>query len=69
MDHLQVMKILMEKVNEYNVTLWVAMIDYEKSFDLIEIWAILNALSNARIENLIKRKRHIANNDITGRNK
>ena len=31
MDHRQVMKTLMEKVNEYNITLWVAMIDYEKA--------------------------------------
>ena len=58
MDHLQVMKTLREKVNEYNITLWVAMIDYEKAFDSIEIWAVLNALSNARIDyrytNIIK---------------
>ena len=58
MDHLQVIKTLMEKVNEYNITLWVAMIDYEKAFDSIEIWAVLNALSNARIDyrytNIIK---------------
>ena len=34
------------------------MIDYEKAFDSIEIWAVLNALSNAKIDyrylNIIK---------------
>ena len=54
MDHLQVM----EKVNEYNITLSVVMIHYEKAFDSIEIWTVLNALSNARIDyrhiNIIK---------------
>ena len=41
------MKTLIKKVNEDNLTLWVAMIDYEKAFDSIEIWAVLNDLSNA----------------------
>ena len=58
MDHLQTVKILIEKANEYNITLWMAMIDYEKAFDSIEIWAVINALSNGRIDdrytNIIK---------------
>ena len=53
------MKTLMEKVNEYKITLWVAMIDYGKAFDLIEIWAALNALSNARIN-----YRYITTNEV-----
>lgn len=49
-EHLQTMKTVIEKVTEYNIPLWVAFIDYKKAFDTVEIWAVLQALKNARID-------------------
>lgn len=43
------MKTLIEKSKEYKIILWIAMVDYEKAFDSIEIWIMLNSLSNSRV--------------------
>ena len=50
MEHLQTMKILIERATEYKIPLWIAFIDYRKAFDTVEIWAVTNALRNARID-------------------
>ncbi|XP_060530472.1 uncharacterized protein LOC132704478 [Cylas formicarius] len=50
LDHLQVVRTVIEKTNEYNIPIWVAFIDYEKAFDSVEIWAVLKALSNSRVD-------------------
>ncbi|KAL3271590.1 hypothetical protein HHI36_022065 [Cryptolaemus montrouzieri] len=58
MDHIHAIKHLIEKCNEYNLDLYIAFIDYQKAFDSIEIWAVLNSLNACRVDsrytNLIK---------------
>lgn len=44
------MRILIEKANDYGLTLRIAMVDYEKTFDSAVLWAVLNALSNNGID-------------------
>ena len=57
-DHIQVVRTLIEKCTEYNVPLHLAFVDYQKAFDTLEIWAVLHAMDAARIDsrysNLIK---------------
>lgn len=49
-DHLQVIHMIIGKAVEYNIPLHLAFVDYQKAFDSIEIWAILAAMDNARID-------------------
>lgn len=49
-DHLQVMRTLIEKCNEYKIKIAIAFVDYEKAFDSVEIWKILDALNRCRID-------------------
>lgn len=49
-DHLQTIRNLLEKATEYNIPLYLAFIDYEKAFDTIEVWTVLQALDNARVD-------------------
>lgn len=49
-DHLQTVRTLIEKCSEYNITLNLAFVDYEKAFDSVETWAVLNAMDEARID-------------------
>lgn len=49
-DHIQAVRTLIEKCTEYNIPLHMAFVDYQKAFDSIETWAILNAMNNARID-------------------
>lgn len=57
-DHIQVVRSLIEKTQEYNMPLYLIFVDFEKAFDSIETLAILNSLQNSRIDhrytNLIK---------------
>lgn len=57
-DHLHTIRTLIEKCTEYNVPLHVAFVDFQKAFDSVEIWAVLESLENARIDsrytNIIK---------------
>lgn len=43
MDHLQTIRSLIEKTTEYNMTIYIAFIDYEKAFDSLEIEAMIEA--------------------------
>ena len=45
-DHLLTMKILVERANEYNISLLMAFVDFEKAFDTVEHWAIVSEQSN-----------------------
>lgn len=49
-DHLHTLRTLIEKCNEYNLELYLAFIDYQKAFDSIETWAVLNSLNACRID-------------------
>lgn len=49
-DHLLTMKILIEKANEYHIPMFIALVDFEKAFDCVEHWAVINALQNSRID-------------------
>ena len=49
-DHLQVVRTLIEKCNEYKIGIALAFIDCEKAFDSVETWPILNGLDEARVD-------------------
>ena len=49
-DHLQTMRLLIEKHNEYKMNIAIAFVDYEKAFDSVELWAILNAMDECRTD-------------------
>lgn len=49
-DHLQTVKTLIEKCEEYNQPLHLCFVDFHKPFDTVELWAVLKALRDARID-------------------
>lgn len=49
-DHIHVIKHIIEKANEYNIRLFMTFVDFEKAFDSVELWAILNSLRNCAID-------------------
>src|ERR1700761_8324819 len=49
-DHLQVMRTLIEKCNEYKIPIVLIFIDYEKAFDSVETWSILESLNECRVD-------------------
>jgi hypothetical protein len=49
-DHIQAIRLLIEKSTEYNINIHMAFVDYRKAFDSVEAWSILRALQNARID-------------------
>ena len=48
-DHLQAINQIIEKTQEYNLTLYMAFIDYAKAFDTVEHVSILKALEEMKI--------------------
>lgn len=48
-DRLQAIRIVIEKNTDYKFLVFMAFVDYKKSFDLVEPHAILEALHNAGI--------------------
>lgn len=49
MDYLQTRRLPIEKYTQYNMSLHIAFIDYEKTFDSIEPGALFKAMGNAWI--------------------
>ena len=49
-DHLQVMRSLIEKCNKYKIEIALAFVDYEKAFDSVETWSILDSLDECRVD-------------------
>jgi len=49
-DHIQVMRTLIEKCNEYKIGIVLIFIDFEKAFDSVEIWSILESLNECRVD-------------------
>lgn len=41
---------MIEKATEYNISLWMAFVDFRKAFDTVEIWAIIKSLRYARVD-------------------
>ena len=48
-DHLQALNQITEKSNEYNLPLCIGFIDYEKAFDIVEHFAIFEALRKTNV--------------------
>jgi hypothetical protein len=49
-DHLQTIKMVIQKHNEYKMPLVLAFIDYEKAFDSVEIWAVMRGLTKCSVD-------------------
>ncbi|CAG9136986.1 unnamed protein product [Plutella xylostella] len=49
-DHIFTLRQIEQKTEEYNLPLCLAFVDYEKAFDSIETWAVLNALQRCHID-------------------
>ncbi|XP_050306282.1 uncharacterized protein LOC126743295 [Anthonomus grandis grandis] len=62
-EHIQSVRTIIEKCNEYNEPLHLAFIDYNKAFDSVELSAIFKAMNNARIDSRYKQLlKHIYEN-------
>jgi len=44
------MSSLIEKCNEYKIEIALAFVDYEKAFDSVETWSILDSLDECRVD-------------------
>ncbi|XP_063547113.1 uncharacterized protein LOC134754708, partial [Cydia strobilella] len=49
-DHIHALRQVIQKTEEYNLPLWLAFVDYEKAFDSIETWAVLQYLQRCQID-------------------
>jgi hypothetical protein len=49
-DHIQAVRTVIEKCTEYDIPLHIAYVDYQKAFDSIETWAVLEAMNLARVD-------------------
>ena len=49
-DHLLTVKVLIEKCIEYNRPLMLVFVDFEKAFDSVDQWKLLETLSESRID-------------------
>ncbi|KAF9787562.1 hypothetical protein SFRURICE_001614 [Spodoptera frugiperda] len=48
-DHIHTLRQIIQKTEEYNLPLCLAFVDYEKAFDSIETWAVLQSLQRVCI--------------------
>lgn len=49
-DHIHTLRQVIQKTEEYNQPLCLAFVDYEKAFDSIETWAVLQSLQRCQID-------------------
>ncbi|KAL0831036.1 hypothetical protein ABMA28_001919 [Loxostege sticticalis] len=49
-DHIHTLRQVIQKTEEYNLPLCLAFVDYEKAFDSIETWAVLQSLQRCHID-------------------
>jgi exonuclease III len=49
-DHIHTLRQVIQKTEEYNRPLCLAFVDYEKAFDSIETWAVLQSLQRCQID-------------------
>ncbi|KAA5553182.1 hypothetical protein F3G54_32575, partial [Pseudomonas aeruginosa] len=50
MDHIHTVRQIIQKTEEYNLPLCLAFVDYEKAFDSIETWAVLESLQRCQAD-------------------
>ena len=49
-DHIHTLRQVIQKTEEYNLPLCLAFVDYEKAFDSIETWTVLQCLQRCQID-------------------
>ncbi|KAI8424369.1 hypothetical protein MSG28_002896 [Choristoneura fumiferana] len=49
-DHIHALRQVIQKTEEYNLPLCLAFVDYEKAFDSIETWAVLQVLQRCQVD-------------------
>ncbi|KAL0895220.1 hypothetical protein ABMA27_013658 [Loxostege sticticalis] len=49
-DHIHTVRQIMQKSQEYNQLLCLAFVDYEKAFDSVETWAVLESLQRCQVD-------------------
>lgn len=49
-DHIHTIRQIVQKSQEYNKPLCLAFVDYEKAFDCIEIWSVLESLQRCQVD-------------------
>ncbi|CAK1594467.1 unnamed protein product [Parnassius mnemosyne] len=49
-DHIHTLRQVVQKPEEYNLPLCLAYVDYEKAFDSVEIWAVLQSLQRCQVD-------------------
>lgn len=49
-DHIHTVRQIIQKTEEYNQPLCLAFVDYEKAFDSIEIWSVLESLQRCQVD-------------------
>ncbi|CAK1603557.1 unnamed protein product [Parnassius mnemosyne] len=49
-DHIHTLRQIVQKSEEYNLPLCLAYVDYEKAFDSVEIWAVLQSLQRCQVD-------------------
>ncbi|XP_063635113.1 uncharacterized protein LOC134805838 [Cydia splendana] len=49
-DHIHTLRQVIQKTEEYNLPLCLAFVDYEKAFDSVETWAVLESLQRCHID-------------------
>lgn len=49
-DHIHTLRQVIQKTEEYNQPLCLAYVDYEKAFDTVETWAVLESMQRCLID-------------------
>ncbi|KAA5780172.1 reverse transcriptase family protein, partial [Pseudomonas aeruginosa] len=49
-DHIHTVRQIIQKTEEYNLPLCLVFVDYEKAFDSIETWAVLESLQRCQAD-------------------
>ncbi|RVE40503.1 hypothetical protein evm_014848 [Chilo suppressalis] len=49
-DHIHTLRQVIQKTEEYNLPFCLAFVDYEKAFDSIETWAVLQSLQRCQVD-------------------
>ncbi|RVE40675.1 hypothetical protein evm_014675 [Chilo suppressalis] len=58
-DHIHTLRQIIQKTEEYNRPLCLAFVDYEKAFDSIETWAVLQSLQRCQVKVPIPKRHYV----------